>query len=224
MAGGIGYLKVYRFTPGVSDDVRTKLLGLTKSGAVRIILDLRNCAGDEYEEGVKVANLFLDHGVITYTQGQKSPKREFVADPTKTTTKAPVAVLQNYGSAAASEIVSSAIKENRRGEIVGVRSFGKASLQRLFPLENESAVLLSTAKFYSQSGKVIQDNGIIPDHEVKDGLDAMREDLESADADEDDSSENRAPTDSKSPSQEDNQLKKAIEILMAPGVTHEKAA
>jgi outer membrane protein OmpA-like peptidoglycan-associated protein len=77
----IGYLKIYRFTPGVSEEIRTKLQHLIKGGATKIILDLRHCAGDEYEEGVKVANLFLDHGVIAYTQGQKSPKREFVADP-----------------------------------------------------------------------------------------------------------------------------------------------
>ena len=224
MENRIGYLKVYRFTPSISEDVRTKLLSLTKAGASRLILDLRNCAGDEYDEGVKVANLFLDHGVITYTQGQKSPKREFVADPAKTITKAPVAVLQNYGSAAAAEIVSSAIKENRRGEIVGVRSFGKASLQKLFPLENDSAVLLSTAKFYSQSGKVIQDNGVVPDYEVKDGLDALREDIEASDSDEDDSTENSPSNENKAPSQEDNQLKKAIEILTAPASQLQKAA
>jgi carboxyl-terminal processing protease len=116
---------------------------------------------------VKVANFFLDHGVITYTQGQKSPRKEFVADPAKALTKLPLVVLQNYGSASAAEIVSAAIKENRRGELVDVKSFGKAALQQLIPLESESAVLLSTAKFYSQSGKVIQGNGIAPDVEVR---------------------------------------------------------
>ena len=152
----IGYLKVYRITPGISEEIRSKIVQLTKSGASKIILDLRNCAGDEYEEGVKLANLFLDHGVITYTQGQKSPKKEFVADPAKAVSKLPLVVLQNYGSASAAEIVSAAIKENRRGELVGVRTFGKASLQKLIPLDGDSAILLSTAKFYSQSGKVIQ--------------------------------------------------------------------
>ena len=75
-------------------------------------------------------------------------------------------MLQNYGSASAAEIVSAAIKENLRGDVVGVKSFGKASLQQLIPLESDSAVLLSTAKFYSQSGKVIQGHGITPDVEV----------------------------------------------------------
>lgn len=218
----IGYLKLYRFTPGVSDEVRTKLQQLVKSGAGRIILDLRNCAGEEFEEGVKVANLFLDHGVIAYTLGQKSPKREFVADPAKALCKLPMVVLQNYGSASAAEIVSAAIKENRRGEVVGVKSFGKASLQKLIPLESDSAVLLSTAKFYSQSGKVIQGQGIAPDVEVRDGLEAMQAD---ADAPEDeDSDENVPPASNKPASQEDLQLKKAIELLNTPVSEKQKAA
>jgi carboxyl-terminal processing protease len=195
---------------------------LTKGGASKIILDLRNCAGEEFEEGVKTANLFLDHGVITYTQGQKSPKKEFVADPGKAVCKLAMVVLQNYGSASAAEIVSAAIKENRRGELVGVRSFGKASLQKLIPLESESAVLLSTAKFYSQSGKVIQDNGIAPDYEVKDGLDALQEEPESQE--EDNSPSDDTPGTTKPSSQEDLQLKKAIELLSSPAVERQKAA
>ncbi|MFN8009188.1 MAG: S41 family peptidase [Terriglobia bacterium] len=217
----IGYLKVYRFTPGVSDEIRSKLLLLTKNGAGKIILDLRNCAGEEYEEGVKVANLFLDHGIITYTQGQKSPKKEFVADPTKAVSKAPLVVLQNYGSASAAEIVSAAVKENRRGEVVGMRSFGKASLQKLIPLDSDSAILISTAKFYSQSGKVIQGNGIAPDVEVKDGLDSLPGENDSVDEDENTNPEQPGVN---KPNQEDLQLKKAIEILNKPATEKPKAA
>ncbi|MSO23016.1 MAG: S41 family peptidase [Acidobacteria bacterium] len=214
----IAYLKIYRFTPGISDDVRLKLQQLTKNGASRVILDLRDCAGEEFEEGVKVANFFLDHGVIAYTQGQKSPKKEFVADPAKALTKLPLVVLQNYGSASAAEIVSAAIKENRRGEVVGVKSFGKASLQQLIPLESDSAVLLSTAKFYSQSGKVIQGNGITPDVEVLDGREGLSAD---GDGDEEDSEDTTTPP--KPTSHEDLQLKKAIELLSAPA-SEKKAA
>ena len=214
----IAHLKVYRFTPGISEDVRLKLQQLTKNGASRVILDVRDCAGEEFEEGVKVANFFLDHGVITYTQGQKSPKKEFVADPAKALSKLPLVVLQNYGSASAAEIVSAAIKENRRGDVVGVKSFGKASLQQLIPLESDSAVLLSTAKFYSQSGKVIQGQGITPDVEVRDGREAM-----SAEGDVDDEDSDDTPKPAKPTSQEDLQLKKAIELLSAPAA-EKKAA
>jgi carboxyl-terminal processing protease len=217
----IGYLKVYRITSGISEEIHSKLVQLTKSGASKIILDLRNCAGDEYEEGVKLANLFLDHGVITYTQGQKSPKKEFVADPAKTVSKLPLVVLQNYGSASAAEIVSAGIKENRRGELVGVRTFGKASLQKLIPLDGDSAILLSTAKFYSQSGKVIQGNGITPDFEVKDGLDTLQGEGDSPEDDENTIPESPGVN---KPNQEDLQLKKAIEILNKPASEKQKAA
>jgi carboxyl-terminal processing protease len=174
----IGYLKVFRITPGISEEMRLKLVQLTKNGASKIILDLRNCAGEEYEEGVKVANLFLDHGVITYTQGQKSPKKEFVADPAKAVSKLPLVVLH-------------------------------------------SAILLSTAKFYSQSGKVIQGNGIAPDIEVKDGLDTLQGEGDSLEEEENTNPE--SPGVNKS-NPEDLQLKKAIEILNNPVSEKQKAA
>ena len=118
--------------------------------------------------------------------------------------------------------VSAAIKENRRGEIVGVRSFGKASLQKLIPLENDSAILISIAKFYSQSGKVIQNNGITPDYEVRDGVDAFQGDVDSED--EEDVQRENAPGTNKPASQEDLQLKKAIELLSSPTSESQKAA
>ena len=141
-----------------------------------------------------------------------------MADPAKAWSKLPLVVLQNYGSASAAEIVSAAIKENRRGEVVGVKSYGKASLQQLIPLESDSAVLLSTAKFYSQSGKVIQGQGITPDVEVRDGREAM-----SAEGDVDDEDSEDTPKPAKPTSQEDLQLKKAIELLSAPA-SEKKAA
>lgn len=213
----IGYLKIFRFTAGVGEEVRTKLQQLARGGASRMILDLRNCAGEEFEEGIKVANLFLDHGVLTYTQGQKSPRKEFVADPAKVMYKLPLVVLQNYGSASAAEVVAAAIKENRRGDVVGVKSFGKAALQKIIPLESDSAVLLSVAKFYSQSGKVIHGNGITPDVEVRDGAETRApEEDEDEDSDE-------PPAPNKPASQEDLQLKKAIELLNTPA-SEKKAA
>lgn len=210
----IGYLRVARFVGGVSDVIREKIQDLGAQGANGLVLDLRDCGGDEFDEGVKVANLFLDHGVIAYSRGQKSPKQEFVADPTKVVSTLPLVVLQNYGSASAAEIVSAAIKENHRGDIVGGRSFGKASVQKLIPLEDSSAVLLSIAKFYSQSGQIIQGKGISPDYEVTDG----RVELPSS---------QQALSPDKDPSlRKDNdfQLKKAIELLTAPADEKRQAA
>ncbi len=211
LEGDVGYLRIPRFVEGVSAATREKLKSLEAQGARKLVLDLRNCGGEAFEEGVGVANLFLDHGVIAYSEGQRSPRKEFVADPGKVASRLPLAVLQNKGSASAAEIVSVAIKENRRGDIVGVRSFGKASVQKLFALPGGAAVLLSVYKYYSQSGQVIQARGVAPDHEV--------------------TGASIHPTSGKAPDgpdsglkEEDLQLKKAIEILNSPAVPKREAA
>lgn len=210
LKGDIGYLRIPRFVEGVSAATREKLKSLESRGARKLVLDLRNCGGEAFEEGVGVANLFLDHGVIAYSEGQKSPRKEFVADPGKVASSLPLAVLQNLGSASAAEIVSVAIKENRRGDIVGVRSFGKASVQELFALPGGAAVLLSVYKYYSQSGQVIQARGIAPDHEVAETPVRPTPEKASDEAD--------------SEPKEDLQLKKAIEILNSPAVPEREAA
>ena len=211
LKGDIGYLRIPRFVEGVSAATREKLKSLEAQGARKLVLDLRNCGGEAFEEGVGVANLFLDHGVIAYSEGQKSPRKEFVADPGKVASSLPLAVLQNLGSASAAEIVSVAIKENRRGDIVGVRSFGKASVQELFALPGGAAVLLSVYKYYSQSGQVIQARGVAPDHEVTGA--SVHPDS------------GKAPDGPDSgPKEEDLQLKKAIEILNSPAVPEREAA
>lgn len=211
LKGDIGYLRIPRFVEGVSAATREKLKSLEVQGARKLVLDLRNCGGEAFEEGVGVANLFLDHGVIAYSEGQKSPRREFVADPGKLASRLPLAVLQNLGSASAAEIVSVAIKENRRGDLVGVRSFGKASVQKLFALPGGAAVLLSVYKYYSQSGQVIQARGVAPDHEVTGASVHPASGKASDGAD-------------SGPKEEDLQLKKAIEILNSPAVPKREAA
>lgn len=206
----VGYLRIPRFVEGVSAATREKLKSLEAQGARKLVLDLRDCGGEAFEEGVGVANLFLDHGVIAYSEGQQSPRKEFVADPGKLASRLPLAVLQNRGSASAAEIVSVAIKENRRGDIVGVRSFGKASVQKLFALPGGAAVLLSVHKYYSQSGQVIQARGVAPDHEVA-GASAHP-------------APEKASGGPDSGPEEDLQLKKAIEILNSPAVPAREAA
>ena len=207
----IGYLRIPRFVEGVSAATREKLKSLEAQGARKLVLDLRDCGGEAFEEGVGVANLFLDHGVIAYSEGQQSPRKEFVADPGKLASRLPLAVLQNRGSSSAAEVVSVAIKENRRGDIVGVRSFGKASVQKLFALPGGAAVLLSVYKYYSQSGQVIQARGVAPDHEVT-GASVHPASGEAPDRPD------------SAPNEEDLQLKKAIEILNSPAVPKREAA
>src|SRR4029077_8786122 len=124
MDDGIGYVKVEALPKGRSQEIAAKIKALEKSGAKKILLDVRNCAEGEESEGVAVANLFLNHGTITYLQGQKFPREAFNADPAKAITTLPVAVLVNRGTSGAAEIVAAAILENARGDVVGDKTFG----------------------------------------------------------------------------------------------------
>src|SRR6202007_3399451 len=99
------------------------------------------------------ADLFLNHGTITYLQGQKYPREAFNADPTKAITTLPLVVLVNRGTAGPAEIVAAAILENARGDVVGDKTFGDGSVQKLIDLPDGSALILSVAKYYSPGGK-----------------------------------------------------------------------
>ena len=154
---GIGYIQVDAVNKGKAQEVAAKVRSLQKSGAKRLILDLRNCAEGEETEGIAVANLFLNHGTITYLQGQKYPREAFNADATKAITNLPLAVLVNKGTAGPAEVVAAAVMENARGDVVGDKTFGDGSVQKTIPLPDGSALILSVAKYYSPSGKAIQD-------------------------------------------------------------------
>ncbi len=207
MDDGIGYIQVDAFTKGKSDEVAAKVRALEKEGAKRLILDLRNCAEGEESEGIATANLFLNHGTITYVQGQKYPKEAFNADPAKTITSLPLVVLVNKGTAGPSEIVASSVLENARGDVVGDKTFGDGSIQKTIELPDGGALILSIAKYYTPSGKAIQDSAVTPNVVVADSDD------EAALPDDD---ENAVPADvDKKPTtpQQDEQLQKAIQTL-----------
>ncbi len=206
LADNVGYIKVDAFPAGKSQEIASKIRDLQKQGAKKLMLDLRNCASGDEAEGVATANLFLDHGTITYLQGQKFPRDAFNADPGKDITKLPVAVLVNRGTAGPAEIVAAAILENARGDVVGVKTFGDGSVQKTIEMPDNSALILSIAKYYSPSGKAIQDTGITPNVLVADAdEEAGLPDEEQAPTPE----EKAAPP--KNP--QDDQLNKALEVL-----------
>ena len=206
MDDGIGYIKVEALTKGKSQEIASKIKSLEKSGAKKILLDLRYCAEGEQSEGVATANLFLNHGTITYLQGQKYPRQAFNADPSKAVTTLPVAVLVNRGTSGASEIVAAAILENARGDVVGDKTFGDGSLQKTLDLPDGGAVILSVAKYYSPSGKAIQDTAVTPNVVVADAID------DGVGPDDEDNS--AAPDkEEKAKPAVDDQLNKAVEVL-----------
>ncbi len=212
MEEGIGYIKVDDFPKGRSQEIANKLKVLQKDGAKKIILDLRNSGNGEEDEGVATANLFLNHGTITYLQGQKYPKQTFNADPQKAVvTSLPLVVLVDRGTAGPAEIVAAAIMENARGDVVGDKTFGSGSIQKVIDMPDGSALVLSVAKYYSPSGKAIQDTAITPNILVADAND----DFISPDEDENEPSAEQQ--EKQKTNQPDDQLDKAIQVLKGQG-------
>jgi carboxyl-terminal processing protease len=203
---GIGYVKVDALTKGKAQEIAGKIKSLEKSGAKKLVLDLRNTAEGEESEGVATANLFLNHGTITYLQGQKFPREAFNADPAKAVTSLPVAVLVNKGTAGAAEIVAAAILENARGDVVGEKTFGEGSVPKIFDLPDGGALILSVAKYYSPSGKALQETAVTPNVLVAD-------DTDNAISDEEEQEPATPEPEAKPKSTQDDQLHKAIEVL-----------
>jgi carboxyl-terminal processing protease len=208
LADNVGYIQVDSLPDGESQEIAGKIRDLQKQGAKKLILDLRNSASGAEPEGVATANLFLDHGTITYLQGQKYPRQAFNADPAKDITKLPVAVLVNRGTAGPAEIVAAAILENARGDVVGDKTFGDGSVQKLIEMPDSSALILSVAKYYSPSGKAIQDAAVTPNVVV---ADTNQDDSGLPDEDQAATPEDKKET--KPKNQSDDQLNKALEVL-----------
>lgn len=207
MEDGVGYIHVDAFSKGKSQEVAAKVKDLQKSGAKKLVLDLRNCAAGEESEGIATANLFLNHGTITYLEGQKYPREAFNADPSKAISTVPLAVIVNKGTAGPAEVVAASILDNARGDVVGDKTFGDGSVQKVIELSDGSAVILSVAKYYSPKGKTIQDNAVTPNVLVADSDD---------DGNLPDDDDNAAPTEQqevKPAPQTDEQLQKAIQVL-----------
>ena len=204
---GIGYIKVDAFTQGKSQEIANKVKAMQTHGIKKLILDVRDCSSGDEKEGIATANLFLNHGMITYLQGQRYPKETFNADMNKAITGLPLVVLVNRGTAGAAEIEASAVLENARGDVLGDKTFGLGSVQKVIDVPDGSALILSVAKYYSPNGKAIQDTAVTPNILVADN---------NADFILPDEDESVQPPDEKKPQrtlQNDDQLKRAIEVL-----------
>jgi len=203
---GVGYIKVDALPKGKSQEIATRIKWLQKQGAKKLILDLRSCAEGDESEGVVTANLFLNHGTIAYLQGQKYPREAFTADASKAVTTLPLVVLVNRGTAGPAELVAGAILENARGDVVGDKTFGDGSVQKVIDLPDGAGLILSVAKYYSPGGKAIQDVAITPNVLVADTD-------EDAPLPDDDQEATPADDNKPKPPQPDEQLRKALEVL-----------
>ncbi len=166
MSDQTGYVRVATFDKGVSAQIESGIKRLIAQGADKIVLDLRDCAGGESEEAVKTASLFIQNKLITYTYGQRSPRQNYMAEPMGVVFTQPLAVLINRSTAGPAEIVADAVRCDKRGDVVGVTSFGVGVVQKAIAVGDGSGLLLSVAKYYGPDGTAIEGNGVKPDIEV----------------------------------------------------------
>ena len=235
-AGKIGLLRINSLDSGEASDAHARLQDLIKQGAQKIVLDLRSVAGGEIQEGVTVANFFIRDGIIAKTIGREQKVLKiFEADPKVAIFNGPMVVLIDTGTAGAAEVVASAFLEDKRGDVVGEKSFGAGAEQELFTLRDGDGLLLTTVKWASGTGKPFlgedrSHSGISPSVEVKraenEGVDV--EDLAGND---EETKPNQpikpAPSEpvAPKPQPEDTQMKKALELLRdKPAAPAQRAA
>lgn len=202
LPGDVGYLHLETLQGTHAQDVKVKLQELAKQGAKYLVLDLRHCATGDNEKGIELANLFLDSGEIASLKGRSNDEQKFDAKPENDTWKGPLVLITNRATAGPSEIAAAALLDDKRAQVVGERTYGNASLRKAIQMDDGGAVILSVAKYYSPSGKAIQDSGVTPTVQV-----AENEGTPELDQD-----GNPIPgTEQKST--EDNLLKQAVELV-----------
>ncbi len=215
-------LRLTSLDPGRADDVRNRLLEAEKQGIHKVILDLRECGRGPTTEAVAVARLFIPNGTIATLRGQTVSPQTMSAEPSKVVWKGPVSVLIDGTTSGAAEVLASAFVANKRGDVVGERTFGLASEQKLITMDDGSALFLTVANYYNAAGKPILEDGVEPTEVVRAAAD-------SDDDGDDDSSTTSTPSTSKPQygprplSPEDQIYRKALDLLKNPGAAKKAA-
>jgi len=169
------YLKPAVLTRERVDEIIARLREMPKDGNRKVLLDLRDVAEGDPQQGIRLANAFLQSGTIASLQGQTVPTETFSAESSKFVTAAPLVVLVNHGTAGAAELVAGAILDDKRGDVVGDRTFGEGGQQKTFTLPDGSALLLTVAKYQSPSGKKIEDVAVTPNITVNQSIEESPE-------------------------------------------------
>ncbi len=173
--GAVLYMKPGALTQASVDGIEARIKAAGKTS--KILLDLRDSAGGDEQQGIRLANFFIQNGTLATLEGQKFTKQTFTADPARFLTGAPLAVLINRGTYGPAELTAAAILDSKRGDVVGERSFGEGSEQKTFELPDGAAVLLTVAKYEGPDGKKIQDEAVTPNVLVEPALDDQGEEL-----------------------------------------------
>lgn len=172
LEGGYGYIRLAQFQERTDKDLQAAIekLKAEKEGIRGLVLDLRNNPGGLLTQAVRVTDLFLESGLIVYTEGRlDNQKQRYFARKENSWTEFPMIVLVNGGSASASEIVAGALQDHRRAVVLGTKTFGKGSVQTVLPLDDSSALRLTTARYFTPNGRSIQATGIVPDIVMENG-------------------------------------------------------
>ncbi len=163
--GAVGIIGVPDFSGNRAAQIAAAVRRLKGQGAHAFVLDLRNCGAGAYADAALAANVFLDHGTITYLQGQRYPRVTTTADAAHAVDATdPLEVVVNFGTSGPAEAVAAALQQNGRAKLVGDHSFGEGSLQKLIPVGDGSAIWLTVARYFTPKGQPVQD-GLAPDVE-----------------------------------------------------------
>ena len=208
-------LRIPSLDSGRADEIRNRLLDAEKQGIRKVILDVRECGRGQVSEAISTARLFVSSGLLTTLRGQTVSAQVFSAEPKLVIWKNPVSVLIDATTSGAAEVLASAIAANHRGDVVGERTFGLASEQKLITLDDGSALILTVANYYNPGGKSIMEEGVTPTEVVR----AVPED----DSDTPDEEAAPAPQTQKEPglgprplSPEDPIFHRALDLLKSP--------
>ncbi|MGB9477185.1 MAG: S41 family peptidase [Candidatus Acidiferrum sp.] len=208
-------LRFATLDPGTAEEVRTHLLDAQKQGISHIILDVRDCGRGVDSEAIAVARLFIPSGTLTTLKGQTVTEQTFAADPSKVVWKGPVSVLTDVTTTGAAEVLASAFANTKRGDIVGERTFGLASEQKLIPLDDGAAIILTVGNYYNADGKSILEEGVAPT-EVVQAASSANDDGDDGEDSATAGAQKEPPPGPKPLSPEDPVLHKALELFHAP--------
>jgi carboxyl-terminal processing protease len=206
-------LRLPSLDPGRADEIRTRLLDAEKQGVHKVILDVRECGRGPVSEAIAVAKLFVSSGTLSTLRGQTVTTQVFSADPGKVVWKAPVSLLIDPTTSGAAEVLASALVASHRGDVVGERTFGLASEQKLISLDDGAALFLTVANYYNGDGKSILEEGVVPSEVVRA---SVEDDTETADDENGSADAQKEPVPPRPLTPEDPIFRKALELLKAP--------
>jgi len=206
-------LRLPSLDTGRADEIRTRLLDAEKQGVHKVILDVRECGRGPVSEAIAVAKLFVSSGTLSTLRGQTVTTQVFSADPGKVVWKAPVSLLIDPTTSGAAEVLASAMVASHRGDVVGERTFGLASEQKLISLDDGAALFLTVANYYNGDGKSILEEGVVPSEVVRA---SAEDDTDTADDENGSADAQKEPVPPRPLTPEDPIFRKALELLKAP--------